>query len=71
MLGAIENGVKGFIGAVDRLNDAAGRIGRGGADDALAGTMVDLMRARHEARANAAVIRTADATIGTIIDVLA
>ena len=70
MLGALDQGLKGIMAAVDRLNDAAGRIGRDGANGDLAGNIVDLMRARHEARANAASIRTADKTIGTIIDIL-
>jgi hypothetical protein len=33
--------------------------------------MIDLMKARHQVRAGMAVIRTADETIGTLLDVLA
>ena len=71
MLKAIDEGVRGINSGFDRLNRAAGRIARDGAEGDLAGNFVEVMKARHEVRANAAVVRTADETIGTLIDILA
>ena len=70
MLKAIDEGMRGINTGFDRLNRAAGRIARDGAGGDIAGNLVDVMKARHEVRANAAVIRTADETIGTVIDIL-
>ena len=71
MLKAIDEGMRGINTGFDRLNRAAGRIARDGAGGDIAGNLVDVMKARHEVRANAAVVRTADETIGTVIDILA
>jgi hypothetical protein len=71
MLGAMDQAVQGMRAGFDRLDRAADRIARHGAEGDLAGDMVDLMRARQEVKTNAAVIRTADDTIGTLIDLLA
>jgi len=70
MLRAMDQALQGMQAGFDRLDKAAGRIARNGAEGDLAGDMVDLLRARHEVRANLAVIRTADDTIGTLLDVL-
>jgi hypothetical protein len=70
MLRAMDQALQGMQAGFDRLDKAAGRIARKGAEGDLAGDMVDLLRARHEVRANLAVIRTADDTIGTLLDVL-
>ena len=70
MLRAMDQALQGMQAGFDRLDKAAGRIARNGAEGDLAGDMVDLLRARHEVRANATVIRTADDTIGTLLDVL-
>jgi hypothetical protein len=71
MLKAIDEGVQGITNGITRLNRAAERIARDGAGGDLAGNMVDVLKARHEVKANAAVVRTADETIGTLIDILA
>lgn len=71
MVGAIDQGLSGIAAGFERLDKAAARVARDGADGDLAGTMIDLMKARHQVRASAAVIRTADDTIGTLLDVLA
>jgi hypothetical protein len=71
MLGAMDQAVQGMRAGFDRLDRAADRIARHGAEGDLAGDMVDCMRARQEVKTNAAVIRTADDTIGTLIDLLA
>ena len=71
MLKAIDEGMRGINTGFDRLNRAAGRIARDGAEGDIAGNFVEVMKARHEVKANAAVVRAADETIGTLIDVLA
>ena len=71
MVGAIDQGLSGVAAGLERLDRAAGRIARDGAEGDLAGNMIDLMRARHQVRASVAVLRTADETIGTLLDVLA
>ena len=68
---AIDQAAAGISAANDRLGRAAGRIARSGADAVDANTMVDLALAPREAEANAAVVRTADEMIGTLLDVLA
>ena len=71
MLASIHQASSGISAGFDRLNKAAGRIARDGAEGDLAGNMVELMRAPQDVRANAAVLRTADEMIGSLIDVLA
>jgi len=71
MLGAIDHGLRGIDAGLDRLDKAAAAIAQDGAGGDLAGNMVDLMRARHDVRASVAVIRTADDTRGTLLDIFA
>jgi hypothetical protein len=71
MLGAIEQALKGITGGIDRLDKAASKIASEGASGDLAANVVEMKRARQEVRTNAAVLKTADETIGTILDVLA
>jgi hypothetical protein len=71
VLNAIDEGMRGINSGFDRLNRAAGRVARNGAEGDVAGNLVEVMKARHEVKANAAVVRAADETIGTLIDVLA
>ena len=71
MVGAIDQGLSGIAAGFERLDKAAARVARDGAEGDLAGNMIDLMKARHQVRASVAVIRTADETIGTLLDVLA
>lgn len=71
MLKAIDEGIRGINTGFERLNRAAGRIARDGADGDVTGNLVEVMKARHDVRVNATVVRVADETIGTLIDVLA
>jgi hypothetical protein len=71
MLTALDSGMRGISAGFERLDTAAARIARDGAGGDLAGNMVDVLKARHQVRASVAVIRAADETIGTLIDVLA
>jgi hypothetical protein len=71
VLKAIDEGMRGINTGFDRLNRAAGRIARDGAEGDLAGNFVEVMKARHEVKANAKMVRVADETIGTLIDILA
>jgi hypothetical protein len=68
MVGAIRPALGGIDAGLARLDKAADRIARDGASGDLAGNLVDLMRARQEVRTNLAVVRTADETIGTLLD---
>ena len=71
MLEAINTAVTGITAAFDGMNRAAANIARDGAGGDLQGNIVRLIQARQDVEANAAVVRTADKTIGTLIDVLA
>jgi hypothetical protein len=71
MLKAIDEGLRGINTGFDRLNRAAERIARDGAGGDVAGNFVEMIKARHEVRANAKVVRAADETIGSLIDILA
>lgn len=71
MVGAISSGMNGIAAGLNRLDTAAARIARDGSGDTLAANAVDLMRARHEVRANVAVVHAADDLIGSILDVFA
>ena len=71
MQSAISSGLRSVDAGVNRLDNAAARIARDGADGDLAGNVVDLVKAKLEVRLGAGVIRTADETIGSLIDVLA
>jgi len=71
MLGAIAEGLRGVDAGFDRMDRAAAAIAKDGAAGDLAGNMVDMMRARQDVRAGLAVIRTADETIGSLLDILA
>ena len=71
MLSAIDQGSRGIKAGIDRLDRAADHIAREGADGDLAGNIVDLLKAKQEVRAGVSVVKVADETIGTLIDVLA
>ena len=71
MLNAIDTARGGINAGFDRLDRAAGRIARDGADGDLARNTVDQMQSAHEVRANIAVVRTADEMIASLLDVLA
>jgi hypothetical protein len=46
-------------------------MARDGGEGDLAGNLIELKRAAHEIRTNVAVVRTADDTIGTLLDLFA
>jgi hypothetical protein len=71
VLKAIDEGVRGISIGIDRLNRAANRIAREGAEGDIAGNFVELIKARAEVRANVASVRVADETFATVIDILA
>jgi hypothetical protein len=71
VLKAIGEGVQGINTGIDRLNRAADRIARDGADGDMASNFVELIKARQEVRANVASVRVADETFATLIDILA
>jgi len=71
MLDAIDTAVSSFSDAFDRLNKAAARVAHDGADGNLVGSILDMQQAAQQARADLVVIRTADETIGSLLDVMA
>jgi hypothetical protein len=54
-----------------QFNEAAQRIAGQGANDNLASNVVDLKTAQHAVHANLALMRAADETVGSLIDLLA
>jgi hypothetical protein len=54
-----------------RLDGAARATAGAGARTDLSSTIVEMTRARHEVAVNLAVLRAADDTIGSLIDILA
>jgi hypothetical protein len=71
MVGAINQALGGIQAGFDRLDAAANRIARDGADGDLAGNMVALVRGSQEVQMNLKVIRAADSMIGSLLDVWA
>ncbi len=71
MLGAIGHGLQGLTSGFDRLDRAAASIARDTESERLASNAVDLLKATHEVRAGATVLRAADEMTGTILDVFA
>ena len=67
-ISAFNSATLGIQTHLQQLNDAAAHIASRPLDpDAI----VDLLSARHGIVANAAVIRTADEVLGTLVDILA
>jgi hypothetical protein len=71
MLGAIDQALSGINAGYERLDRAAGRIARDGGEGDLVANLVELKRAALDIRTNVAVVRTADETIGTLLDLFA
>ena len=71
MIGALSTSLAGMTAAFARLDRAAGKIASADSTDSLPEAAVDLVEARTSVRANAAVLRSTDETIGTLLDVLA
>lgn len=67
-------GIQGVQAGMARANDAAGKIARFGTteqDTDLATPIVDLKTSELQVKASAAVVKTADDMIGTLIDIKA
>lgn len=71
MIDAMGTAARGMADGVTRLARAADGIARDAESTGTASSMVELRRARHQVAANAVAFRTADETIGTLLDVLA
>lgn len=70
----LATGVQGVQAGQARANEAAGKIARFGTteqDGDLATPLVDLKRSELQVKASAAVIKTADEIVGTLIDIKA
>ena len=70
----LATGTQGVQAGLNRANDAAGRIARFGTteqDGDLATPIVDLKLSEIQVKASAAVIKTADEMVGTLIDIKA
>lgn len=71
MTDAIDTAARGIATGVERLDRTADRIARDTDSTDVATNMVELLRAKNQDGANVRAVRTADAMIGTILDVLA
>ena len=71
MIGAFSSAMQGLADGFDRFNRAADRISRDTELGDLAGNVVQMQQARHEVRANLAVLKTADELVGSLLDVFA
>ena len=70
----LATGVQGVQTGMASANEAAGKIARFGTteqDGDLATPLVDLKRSELQVKASAAVIKTADEMVGTLIDIKA
>ncbi len=67
---AIAIAAAGIVGATDRFAASAIRTARGPLAD-LAGETVERMTAESALKANVAVLKTADAMYGNLLDILA
>ncbi len=70
----LSTGVQGVQKGIARANDAAGAIARNGTteqDGDLATPIVELKRSELQVKASAAVVKTADEVVGTLIDIKA
>ncbi len=70
----LSTGVQGVQAGMQRANRAAGEIARAGTTEQsgdLATPIVDLKRSELQVKASAAVIKTADDMMGTLIDIRA
>ncbi len=71
MIGAFSSGTQGLAAGYDRFNRVAEGISRDIELTDLAGNVVQMQQARHEVRANLAVLKTADELVGSLLDVFA
>lgn len=71
MMHVIGQAAQGIDAGLTRLDGAARAAAGAGARTELSSTIVETTRARHEVAVNVAVLRVADDTIGSLIDILA
>ncbi len=71
MIGAFSSATQGLAAGYDRFNRVAEGISRDIELTDLAGNVVQMQQARHEVRANLAVLKTADELVGSLLDVFA
>jgi hypothetical protein len=70
----LSTGVQGVQAGMQRANRAAGEIARAGTSEEggdLATPIIDLKLSELQVKASAAVIKTADEVVGTLIDIKA
>lgn len=70
----MSTGVQGLQAGFSRANQAAGEIARAGSGSGegdLATSLVDLKVSEQQVKASAAVVKTADDMLGTLIDTMA
>ena len=69
----MSSGIQGLQAGMGRANQASGEIARAGTTGSgdLAKSMVDLKVSEQQVKASAAVVKTADDMLGTLIDTLA
>jgi hypothetical protein len=67
---ALSSALQGIETATRRLNRSAERIAGNGPGDDLAANLVDLKVSQREVQVNLASARTADETIGTLLDLV-
>ena len=78
---ALTSGIQGVNSGVAGMDDAARRIARGGVDgpqgtggpsaSGMIEPMVDLQLYKRSVEASAQVVRTADETLGSLLDIMA
>ena len=71
MLAAIDMAVRTIGVGYDRLNHAAARIASADNDGDLVAEMVELNQAAEDVRRSVEVLRTANESVGTLLNVLA
>src|SRR5262249_37901715 len=71
MLAAIDMAVRTIGVGYDRLNDAAARIAGADNDGDLVAEMVELNQAAEDVRRSVEVLRTANESVGTLLNVMA
>lgn len=68
---SIDRNLTSLRESFDRLGVVADKVAHNGAGEDLAGNLVEMMQVRAQVKANVAAIRTAEETLGTLIDTFA
>jgi hypothetical protein len=71
MISALDSALQGIASSIDRLDRAADRVSRQGADSDLPRNYLDMIQAKRGVRANAVTVKVADEMTGSLIDILA